>query len=202
MKKTAARSKDALGQPVEPHPKGAAVEDGAGGNGREPAGEHLDTDQQARVFESAAQRFHAGDYGAALEGFRKAARGPSREMAHSAQLYVRMCERRLEAGAAPRTAEEHYNLAVALVNERRFEAAEQHLRAALAEVPDGDHLYYVLALCRGLGGDLAGAYTHMRRAIELRPQNRVMARNDPDFAEIGQQPPLAELLYPERARLS
>jgi hypothetical protein len=40
----------------------------------------------------------------------------------------------------------------------------------------------------------------MKRAIELRPQNRVAARNDPDFAEIGEQPPLAELLYPERTR--
>jgi hypothetical protein len=40
----------------------------------------------------------------------------------------------------------------------------------------------------------------MKRAIEFEPRNRTIARNDPDFAEIGQQPPLCELLYPERTR--
>ena len=83
---------------------------------------------------------------------------------------------------------------------RRIEAAEQHLREALAQAPDNDHLYYVLALCRGWGGDLEGACAHMRRAIELQPRNRIVARNDPDFAEIGQRPPLQELLYPEKTR--
>jgi tetratricopeptide (TPR) repeat protein len=162
--------------------------------------EPFDASRQAQVFESAAVLFHSGQYHSAWELFRQAARGPSRAMVHTAQVYARMCQRRLAAADTPRTPEEHYNLAVALVNERRFEAAEKHLRAALAQAPDADHLYYVLALCRGLGGDLAGACTHMKRAIELRPQNRVAARNDPDFAEIGEQPPLAELLYPERTR--
>jgi tetratricopeptide (TPR) repeat protein len=200
MKKTTARPKTAVRTLEEPTE--AATQGSGGDGGRAVAAERLDASEQARAFEAAAVLFHSGQYRPALERFREAVRGPSREMAHAAHLYARMCQRRLDAADAPRTPEEHYNLAVALVNERRFEAAEQHLRAALAQAPDGDHLYYVLALCRGLGGDLAGAYTHMRKAIELRPQNRVMARNDPDFAEIGQQPPLAELLYPERTRLS
>jgi hypothetical protein len=40
----------------------------------------------------------------------------------------------------------------------------------------------------------------MRRAIKLQPRNLVVARNDPDFAEIGQRSPLQELLYPEKTR--
>ena len=173
----------------------------SGDGGPAAPSELLDAGQQARAFESGAVLFHSGQFRPALELFQKAARGPSREMAHAALLHARMCQRRLEGSEpAPQTAEDHYNFAVALINERRIEAAEQHLRLALAQAPESDHLYYVMALCRALGGDLAGAYTHMKRAIELEPQNRIAARNDPDFAEIGQQPPLVELLYPERSR--
>ena len=200
MKKTIARPKGF--RPPAPSGPAAPAEkarDGDGGPGT--AAEPMDAARQAEAFESAAVLFHAGQFRPAQELFRQAAHGPSREMAHSALLHARMCQRRLErAELAPRTPEEHYDFAVALVNERRIGAAEEHLRAALAQAPESDHLYYVMALCRGLGGDLVGAYTHLKRAIELRPQNRIAARNDPDFAEIGQQPPLAELLYPERTR--
>ncbi len=165
-----------------------------------PAGA-LEGAEQVSAFETAIARFRSGQFAAARELFQKAARGPSREISHTASLHSRMCDRRITGPAqAPRTAEEHYNYAVALMNQRRIEAAEQHLREALAQAPDNDHLYYVLALCRGWGGDLEGACAHMRRAIELQPRNRIVARNDPDFAEIGQRPPLQELLYPEKRR--
>lgn len=180
-------------------PSGRQVPGGDGGPGA--AAEPLDAGRQAETFEAAARLFNAGQFQSAHELFRQAARGPSREMAHSALLKARMCQRRLESSAAaPRSPEEHYNLAVALINERRLQAAEEHLRLALVQAPDSDHLYYVMALCRALGGDLAGASTHMRRAIELQPRNRFAARNDPDFAEVSQRSPLLELLYPERAR--
>jgi len=201
MKKPASRSKAAARPRAERPAVVPPRKRPAGDAGSAAPSEPLDASQQARIFESAAALFHSGQYRTARELFQKAARGPSREVAHAAQLRARMCQRRLEGSElAPQTAEDHYNLAVALVNEHRIEAAEQHLRLALAQSPQSDHLYYVMALCRALGGDLDGAYTHMKRAIELQPQNRIAARNDPDFAEIGQQPPLLELLYPERNR--
>ena len=199
MKKLNPRLKAVLQEPAEPRPLAPGQEQPAGDGWPGAAVEPLNASQQVETFESAITLFHSGQFGPAQELFRKAARGPSRDVAHAALLHARMCQRRLEATPPDlQTAEDHYNFAVALINERRMEAAEQHLRLALAQAPNSDHLYYVLALCCGLGGDLAGAYAHMRRAIELRPQNRVTARNDPDFAEIGQLPPLAELLYPER----
>lgn len=203
MRKSISRPKAAVKLATEPRaasPPAAQNQPGAGQEAGTPA-DALDARQQAEVFESAVALFHSGQFQAAQELFLKAAKGSSREMAHTALLHSRMCARRLDpAEVAPKTPEEHYNYAVALINERRLEAAERHLRQALAQVPDGDHLYYVMALCRGLGGDLAGAYANMKRAIELQPYNRIAARNDPDFAEIGQQPPLAGLLYPERTR--
>lgn len=155
--------------------------------------------QQAELFDRAMQLFQASGYAAARSLFDKAALGPVSTVAHSAQLRSAMCARRMAArDPSPKTPEEHYDYAIALINERRFAQAERHLGEALVRMPDADHIHYALALCRGLAGDLRGAYRHLRRAIEIQPRNRTAARNDPDFAGIAQLSPLFELLYPER----
>jgi hypothetical protein len=38
----------------------------------------------------------------------------------------------------------------------------------------------------------------MKRAIELQPHNRTIARRDADLASVANQPPLNALLYPEK----
>jgi tetratricopeptide (TPR) repeat protein len=160
----------------------------------------VDASSQSAMFEQAARLFHRGDFGAAMTLYERAAAGPQREMAHSAALHARMCAKRLaRPEMSLRTADEHYDYAVALINERKLEQAERHLLLAIAQTPKADHLFYALALCRGLAGDLAGAHSNLKRAIELQPRNRAAARNDPDFVEIAQLSPIVELLYPERA---
>ncbi len=151
---------------------------------------------QAQLFERAVAAFHRRNYSDAIALFQRAASGENREMAHSARQHADVCQRRLlAAAAAPRTAEELYNYAIALINDRKLTDAEKYLRQALIESPNGDHLHYALALCRGLSGDLEQAYNHLKRAIDIDARNRVTARNDPDFSEIAQTSPLAELLY-------
>jgi len=156
---------------------------------------------QARWFEAGAARFHAGDFRAAKEWFDKAATGPVLEMAHAARSYARMCEQRIgRTSLAPATTEDRYTLAIALINQQRFDEAERHLRQALATSPDGDHLYYALALCRAKRGEIEQAHLDLKRAIELQPKNRALARSDPDFAEFTRQPLFEELLFPEQGR--
>ncbi len=160
----------------------------------------VNAQEQSRLFEEGIALFQAREFRRARECFAQAALGPVREIAHAARLRVLICERRLST-AEPRleTAEDHYNYAIALMNERRWEEAEKYLDRALAQNPKGDHLYYALALCRGSRGDLEGACNFMKRAIELQPRNLVAARNDPDFAQFSQQPPLSELLNPDKS---
>ena len=156
-----------------------------------------DERQQAAMYDRGIKLFHAGDYGSARPLFDAAARGPMAQMAHSARLHSQMCSRRI-AAAAPmlRTADERYDYAIALINARRLDEAERYLMEAAAQFPRGDHIYYALALCRGLAGDLQAAYVNLKHAIDLQPRNRVHARNDPDFADIAHLPPLRQLLYP------
>ncbi len=156
---------------------------------------------QIEAFESANRLFRAGRFQEAREAFREATSGANRSIAHNAELHIRICDRRLEQTTeipSARTAEEHYNYGVALINSRELGSARKHLEAALAQDSQAEHVYYALALCLGLAGDLAGAYENLKRAIELQPRNRLAARQDADFAGIVDRPPLDRLVYPER----
>lgn len=157
------------------------------------------TQAQLKSFEQAVRLFHARKFAEARELFVKASSGPNREMAHNAVLHTRMCDRRLEKPAVNlKTAEEHYNYAVAMINTRNLADAQQHLEAALAMEPKADHVLYALALAKGLAGDIDGAHDHLKRAIDLEPRNRISARQDADFAAFSNQPQIQQLLFPDK----
>jgi tetratricopeptide (TPR) repeat protein len=154
---------------------------------------------QLKAFEQAIKLFHARKFADAKNLFAQAATGPHREMGHNADLHIRMCERRLEKPALEfHGIDDHYNYAIAMINARNLEAALEHLRAAQRLDSQADHVYYALAICQGLGGDLASACENLKRAIEINPRNRIAARQDADFSSIAHQSPLRELLYPEK----
>lgn len=159
----------------------------------------LNTQKQLDNFEAAMKLFHARKFPGARELFLLAAEGPERDVAHRARLHATMCERRLEQPEVHlRTAEDYYNYAVALLNTRKTDEARSHLQKALELTPDADHIYYALALAQAQAGDASGAHDHLKRAIELEPRNRIMARQDADFAMLAGQPPFQALLYPEK----
>jgi tetratricopeptide (TPR) repeat protein len=150
---------------------------------------------QPELFEKGIALFREGRFAEARGLFEKAAEGPIIEMASAARTHARMCELRIDQAApALKTAEDHYNWGVALLNQRRLREAEAHLEEALRLAPQGDPIHYALALSRALSGDILRASQYLRRAIELRPGNRGLARNDPDFAGLLHQPPIAALL--------
>jgi tetratricopeptide (TPR) repeat protein len=156
---------------------------------------------QLELFESAVRLFHARKFREAREHFLTARNGGDRGITHKADLHIRMCDRRLEEQSVVLTTpDEHYDYAVTLINERKLSPARHHLLKALEEQPEADHVYYALALCDGLSGDLQGAYENLRRAIEIQPRNRISARQDADFAGLANQPPLDRLLFPEKVR--
>ena len=151
---------------------------------------------QLRRYEDAYRLFRAQDYAHAKTAFELAADGPQRELTHNARLHVSMCERRLQSAPVEfSTAEENYNYAIARLNARELAAARRYFDAAFAMAPNGDHILYGLALCCGLGGDYQGCYENLKRAIDLQPKNRLIARQDPDFNTIVQHPVFHQLLY-------
>jgi tetratricopeptide (TPR) repeat protein len=156
---------------------------------------------QFRTWARAVQLFSERRYPEAAALFREAARGPAVHVADKARSYEQICERfRPEAQVEFRTAEEHFYYGVERLNARDLPQARTHLTQALRLQPEGDHIFYTLSLCCGFSGDGNGAYENLKRAIDLDPNNRVMARQDSEFAALAQQfPSLRALLGPETA---
>jgi tetratricopeptide (TPR) repeat protein len=154
---------------------------------------------QFAAFEAAMKLFHSRELTEARVLFQQAADGAERDIAQRAQLHIAMCNRRLQQTTVSfGTAEECYNYGVALINARNLPEARTHLEKALAIAPGSDHIHYALALAQALSGDLAGAHENLRRAIELEPRNRLIARQDADFAPLANQSIFRSLLYPEK----
>jgi len=163
------------------------------------APQKLSSERQLQHFEAGMKFFHARRFKEAREALLLAAEGPERDVAHRAQLHTKMCEQRLQQPAVTlATAEEHYNYGVALLNTRKTDEARSHLNRALEMAPGADYIHYALALAHAMAGEQAGALEHLKRAIELEPKNRLMARQDADFGPLAGQPMFQALLYPEK----
>jgi tetratricopeptide (TPR) repeat protein len=158
-----------------------------------------DPQKQLRAFEAAMKLFHTRSLKEARELFEQAAAGPERDVANRAKLHISMCDRRLHTSPVNLgTSEDYYNYGIASLNSRNAAEARTYLEKALQMAPDTDHILYALALAQAMGGDYTGAHDNLRRAIELEPRNRIMARQDADFAHLATQPPFDALLYPEK----
>jgi len=168
--------------------------DGAGAAAGIPSGA-----KQLAGFEAAIRLFHKRNFKEARDLFLEVSAGPERDVAQRAHLHVAMCDRRLQHGTVELgSAEDNYNYGVALINSRKVAEARAHLEKALAIAPGSDHIHYALAVAQALSGDLTNAHENLRRAIELDPRNRAMARQDADLGPFAGQPPFHALLYPEK----
>jgi tetratricopeptide (TPR) repeat protein len=154
---------------------------------------------QLKKYEQAVQLFSQRKLTEALDCFLEVAKGPAPHISDKARSYAQVCERRTGAGEVKlSTAEDHFNYGVERLNARDMDLAKQHLSRALSLQPDADHVLYTLALCCGFAGDGSGACENLKRAIDIEPRNRILARQDPEFAALASQfPGLRALLASE-----
>jgi tetratricopeptide (TPR) repeat protein len=156
-------------------------------------------DVQLKNYEQAIQFFAQRKFAEARLRFLDVAKGPAQHISDKARSYAQICERRTNGIQVKlTTAEDHFNYGVERLNARDVELARHHLRQALSLQPDADHVLFTLALCCGLAGDGNGACENLKRAIDLEPRNRILARQDPEFAALASQfPGLRALLVAE-----
>jgi len=137
------------------------------------------------------QLFSQRKYNEAIELFQETAKGPKADVADKARSYAQICERKVSRPNVEfRTAEDHFYYGVERLNARDLAQARDHFSRALRLQPNGDHIFYTLALCCGLAGDSNGAYENLKCAIDIDPRNRVMARQDSEFRALAVQFPL------------
>jgi tetratricopeptide (TPR) repeat protein len=105
-----------------------------------------------------------------------------RELHERVRLYLNVCERHMAPRAAsPSTPEERVFAATLAVNAGNYDEALEHLRTASADAPEHDHALYMLASVLTLRDEIDQAVPLLLRAIELNPDNRTLARHDPDL---------------------
>ena len=108
-----------------------------------------------------------------------------RELHERVRLYLNVCERHMAPRAAsPTTPEERVFAATLAVNAANFDEALAHLRAATSELPEHDHALYMLASVLAQRDQAEEAVPVLLRAIELNPDNRSLARHDPDLGAL------------------
>jgi tetratricopeptide (TPR) repeat protein len=155
---------------------------------------------QMKVYDEALALFHQQKFAKAKQELEKVLEGPSKELADRARMHLKIAEQRMKPTHEqnPRTAEEHYQRGVAMMNVGRWDDARESLDKARKAAPKADYIHYALAALDCLTGEAESAMKNLKVAIELRPENRFHARNDEDFAFLQEDPRFTELLYPEK----
>ncbi len=124
--------------------------------------------------------------------------GPSRELADRAAVHLNTCNQQLaRTSTSFKTPEEHYDYAVALMNQGNFEDARAQLEKILKQHAKADYAIYGLAVLDCLQGRVEDSLRRLDEAIRLNPAHRIHARNDTDFQNLADDPRFTELLYPE-----
>jgi tetratricopeptide (TPR) repeat protein len=155
---------------------------------------------QLKVYDEALALFHQQKFAKAKQELEKVLEGPSKELADRARMHLKIAEQRMKPSHEqnPRTADEHYQRGVAMMNIGRWDDARESLDRARKAAPKADYIHYALAALDCLTGEADSAMKNLKVAIELRPENRYHARNDEDFAFLQEDPRFTEMLYPEK----
>jgi tetratricopeptide (TPR) repeat protein len=108
-----------------------------------------------------------------------------KELHERVRLYLNICSRKAERREdAPQSVEERLYAATLAINGGKYDEAISHLRLVRDEDPDSDHALYMLGVAHAQRGEHAEAIAHLERAIALNPENRALARRDPDLESL------------------
>ncbi len=159
------------------------------------------------IYETGVMALQKHDFEGAAHQFRQViSRYPDeRELHERSALFLRVCERETaKRPPAPQTVQERVYAATVALNAGDHATAFDHLRRALADSPDSDHAHYIMAVALVSQGQTPEALGHLKRSIELNPDNRAFARNNPDLDDVREDEGFRELLdlpaTPQRLR--
>jgi outer membrane protein assembly factor BamD (BamD/ComL family) len=136
------------------------------------------------LYEQGLKKLQRHDYQGAAEVLESVLvqYSEEKELHERVKLYLNICKRQAAAAVAgPRTVEERLYASTLALNGGRYDEAIAHLRLVRDEDPDNDHALYMLAVAHAQRGEFAEAVAHVERAIAINPENRALAKTDPDL---------------------
>ena len=160
--------------------------------------ESLAYETAVKDYVSALELLRKGDFERAKERFRAVQAGAPNEpeLGDRADIYARICERKLAGEPDTPSGDERYRQAVFLSNAGESDAAIELLDRALAEDPTSVESLYVRACAWALKGVPDKAVRDLRQAISLDSKLRFQAVNDPDFEKIREEPAFIDIIEP------
>ena len=136
------------------------------------------------VYERGLEALQRHEYDRALELLKSvlSAYPEEKELHERVHLYLNVCERHATPRlTVPQTLNERLYASTLAINGGKYDEAISHLRLVRDEDPDNDHALYMLAVAHAQRGEHAEAVAHLERSIALNPENRALARRDPDL---------------------
>jgi len=157
------------------------------------------------LYERGLEQLQQHDYAGAADRFETVLKQfpEEKELHERVKLYLNICRRQVASvEATPQTVEERLYASTIALNGGRYDEAISHLRLVRDEDPDNDHALYMLAVAHAQRGELAEAVAHVERAIAMNPENRALARTDPDLDPLREDDSFrAALEAPSSSRL-
>jgi len=154
--------------------------------------------QAVQNYESGLRAMQEHKFDKAKGFLQKVLSGPNKELSDRANVHLSACNQQLERGTAQfKSAEEHYDYAVSLMNVGDYVGAREHLDKLSKQTPKADFVAYGLAALDCLTGHVEDSLRHLDEAIHINPSLRFQARNDSDFQNLAEDPRFTEMLYPD-----
>ena len=136
------------------------------------------------LYERGLETLQRHDYRQAANLFESVLRQypEEKELHERVRLYLNICQRQAAPREpSPQSVSERLYAATLAINGGQYDQAIAHLRLVRDEDPDNDHALYMLAVAHAQRDELTEAVAHLERAIALNPENRGLARHDPDL---------------------
>jgi len=154
--------------------------------------------QAVQNYEAGLRALQEHKFEKAKGHLQKVLGGPNKSLVDRAQVHILACDKHLEAPALQfKTAEEHYDYAVSLINSGDYVTAREQLDKLLKQDPKAEYVLYGLAALHCLTGHVEESLKTLDEAIQAKPALRFQARNDTDFQNLAEDPRFTELLYPD-----
>jgi len=154
--------------------------------------------QSVQNYEMGLRAMQERKFDKAKTLFQKLVSSGPKELADRAAVHLSACTQQLgRANVSFKTAEEHYDYVVSLMNVGDYVTAREHLEQLVGKHGKSDYIWYGFAVLECLTGHVEESLKKLHEAIKLNPSNRFQARSDTDFNNLSDDPRFTELLYPE-----
>ena len=155
--------------------------------------------QALQSYEAGLRAMQEHKFDKAKPHFQKIIAGAVKELMDRANVHLNTCNQHLERSTTTqfKSAEEHFDYAVSLMNVGDYVTAREHLDKLLKQNSTADYVVYGLAALDCLTGHVEDSLRRLDEALRLNAQLRFQARNDSDFQNLAEDPRFTELLYPD-----